>query len=48
MQVFFNKVAALCPATLLKKRLAQTEFCEIFKNIFFTRTPLVATSHLSC
>ena len=37
--LFFNKVSGLRPATLLKKRLAQVfscEFCEIFKNIFFT------------
>ena len=36
--LFFNKVAALRPATLLKKRLAQVfscKFCEISKNIFF-------------
>ena len=35
--VFFNKVAGLRPATLLKKRLAQVfscEFCEISKKIF--------------
>ena len=37
--LFFNKVAGLRPATLLKKRLAQVfsyEFCEISKNILFT------------
>ena len=39
---FFNKVAGLSPATLwpatlLKKGpLFSCEFCEIFKNIFFT------------
>ena len=35
----------LRPTTLLKKRLAQVlscEFCEIFKNTFSYRTPLVA------
>ena len=35
------------PATLLKKRLAQVfscEFCEISKNTFLHRTPLVAAS----
>ena len=35
------------PATLLKKRLAQVlsfEFCEISKNTFFHRIPLVAAS----
>ena len=33
------------PATLLKKTLAQVfscEFCEIFKNTHFWRTPLAA------
>ena len=33
--LFFNKVAA-----------PSCEFCEIFKNIFFHRTPLVAASIL--
>ena len=36
--LFFNKVSALRPATLLKKKLAQLffcEFCEISKNTFF-------------
>ena len=46
--LFFNKVAGLRPATLLKKEtLAQVfscEFCEISKNTFFQRTPLVAAS----
>ena len=46
--LFFNKVVSLRPVTLLKKvTLAQvfsSEFCEIFKNIFFYRTPLVAAS----
>ena len=35
------------PVTLLKKRLGQVfscEFCEISKNIFCYRTPLVAAS----
>ena len=35
---FFNKVAQLRPATLLKKRLTHAfscEFCEISKNAFF-------------
>ena len=35
--LFFNKVAGLKPAKLLKKRLAQVfscEFCEISKNTF--------------
>ena len=37
--LFFNKVAGLKPATLLKKVLAQVfscEFCKISKNTFFT------------
>ena len=38
--LFFNKVAGLRPATLLKKRLWQRcffrEFCEISKNTFST------------
>ena len=46
--LFFNKVADLRPATLLKKKaLAQMfscEFCEIFKNTFSYRTPPVAAS----
>ena len=45
--LFFNKVAGLYPATLLKKRLIQVlscEFCEISKNNFFYRTPPVAVS----
>ena len=46
--LFLNKVAALRPATLLKKKtLTQVfscEFCEISKNTFFHRTPLVAAS----
>ena len=45
---FFNKVADLRPATLLKKdTLAQMfsyEFCEIWKNSIFHRTPPVAAS----
>ena len=45
--VFFNKVAGLRPATLLKKTLAQVfscEFSEISKNNFSYRTPPVAAS----
>ena len=46
----FLKIAKLketpVPQTLLKKRLLaqlfSCEFCEIFKNIYFYRTPLVA------
>ena len=37
--LFFNKVAGLRPATLLKETLAHvfySEFCEISKNTFFT------------
>ena len=48
--LFFNKVAGLRPAALLKKEtLAQVfscEFCDIFKNTFFHRRPLVAASTL--
>ena len=46
-RVFFNKVAGLRPATLLKKTLAQVfscEFSEISKNNFSYRTPPVAAS----
>ena len=38
-RLFFNKVAGLSPATLLKKTLTQVfscKFCEISKNTFFT------------
>ena len=38
-RLFFNKVAGLRTATLLKESLAQMfscEFCEISKNTFFT------------
>ena len=44
---FFNKVAGLRPATFKKETLVQVfsyEFCEIFKNTFFHRTPSVAAS----
>ena len=48
--LFFNKVADLRLATLLKKRLWHRcfycEFCEISKNTFFDKTPLVAASDL--
>ena len=49
-RVFFNKVAGLRPATLLKKRLAQLfscEFCEISKNTFSHRTTPVIASKTS-
>ena len=46
--LFFNKVAALRPATVFKKEtLAQVfscEFCEILMSSSFYRTPLVAAS----
>ena len=46
--VLFNTVAALRPANLLKKEtLAQAfscEYCEVYKSIFFHRTPLAAAS----
>ena len=38
--LFFNKVSGLRPATLLKKEtlahVSSCEFCEIFRNTFFT------------
>ena len=41
--LFFNKVAGLMLATLFKKealtQLFSCEFCEIFKSIYFHRTP---------
>ena len=47
---FFNKVAGLRPATLLKKRLWHRcffcEICKIFKTTFFYRTSPVAASDL--
>ena len=46
---FFNKVAGLWPATLLKKRLwkrCSCELREISKNAFFYRTPPLAASGL--
>ena len=46
--LFFSKVATLKPVTLfLKKALAQVfsfEFCEISKNTFLHKPPLVAAS----
>ena len=33
---FLNKVAGLRFATLLKKRFWHCEFCDIFRNTFFT------------
>ena len=51
LSLFFNKVAGLRPATFIKKEtMAQVfsyEFCEISKNTFFHRTPLVAASMTS-
>ena len=41
------RVSFFRPTTLLKRTLAQLfycEFCEIFKNTFFNRTPWVAAS----
>ena len=46
---FFNKVAGLSPAILLKNRLAHVfsgEFCEISKNIFFTEHARTTASDL--
>ena len=51
-RVFFNKVAGLSPKAwnfIKTETLAQVfscEFCEISKNPFFYRTPLVAASDL--
>ena len=45
--LFFNKVADLACNFIKKETLAQVfpcEFCEISKNTFFYRTPLVAVS----
>ena len=32
----FNKIAGLRPVILLAKQVLSCEFCEIFKNTFFT------------
>ena len=49
--LFFNKVAGLRPATLLKKEtltnVFSCEFYEIFKTTYFYRTSLVAAAGLS-
>ena len=46
--LFFDKVAGLRPATLLKKetqaQMLSCEVCKIFKNTFSYRTPPVAGS----
>ena len=45
--LFFNKVAGQACNFIKKETLAQAfscEFCEISKNTFFHRTPLVAAS----
>ena len=46
--VFFNKVAGLGPATLLKKRLLhRCKFCEISKNTFFIKhLPTTASAYI--
>ena len=49
--LFFNNVTGLRHPTLLKKTLAQVfscEFCEISKNSFSYKTPLVTASGLTC
>ena len=47
--LFFNKVASLRPATLLKKKtpaeVFSCEFCEISKNTFFTEHLRTTASH---
>ena len=40
--LFLNKVAGLMPEILAQMFFC--EFCEIFENMFFYRTPPVATS----
>ena len=51
LESLFNKVAGLRPATLSKKetqaQMFSCEFCEISKNNFSHRTPLVAASDLN-
>ena len=42
--LFFNKVAGLRPATLLKKRLWHSVFLRISKNNFFYKTPSAASA----
>ena len=47
LESLFNKVAGVQPGTLLKRDATQVfscEICEIFKNTFFCRTALAATS----
>ena len=46
-RLFFNKVAGLTCKFIKKESLAQvfsSEFCEIYKNNFYHRTPLVFAS----
>ena len=48
--LFFNKNADVVCNYIKKETLAQVffcEFCEIFKNTFFYRTPSVTTSELA-
>ena len=48
--LFFNKAAGLGLNFIKKETLAHVfscEFCEIFKNTYFYRTPLVAASAVS-
>ena len=49
--LFLDKVAGLRPATFFSKmtlvQVSSCEFCEISKNTFFHRTPLVAVSIVS-
>ena len=45
LESLFHKVAGLQARNFIKKRLQQVfycEYCEIFKNSFFDRTPPVA------
>ena len=47
--LFFNKIAGMRPATLLKKRLLgqvlSCEFCKISKNTFLYKTPIKLRVH---
>ena len=43
-RLFFNKVAATLLKNGLWNRCFPVKFCEISKNTFFYRTPLVAAS----
>ena len=48
LESFFDEVAGLKAASLLKETSTQILSCEIFKNTFFYGTPLVDTSSTLC